>query len=236
MKIYYWKGKKNFGDLLGSLLIKKFTHLESEWAEPGNAELVIVGSLLEHLPEKWNGVIAGIGKLHERTKLNLPEAKIIGLRGPLTAKGIKKKITIADPGLLCNELVTLQDKQYEIGLIPHWSDNDLEKNSIFLTKRTKIIRVSDDPLKVITEISQCRKIVSSSLHGIILADAFGIPRRTEIAPRLAYEGGTFKFRDYNESIKMNFQTGVLQKADHYVVEEKQFALFEMFEEIKKIFS
>lgn len=55
MNTYYWRGKKNFGDFLTSLLIKRFTRLSSEWSEPDAADIVIVGSILEHLSEDYSG-------------------------------------------------------------------------------------------------------------------------------------------------------------------------------------
>src|ERR1700749_1222833 len=206
MKVYYWKGKKNFGDLLPELLIKRFTNLSSDWAEPGDSELVVVGSVLEHLPSEWNGVIAGCGKLHEHSVLNFPNAKILAVRGPLTAKalGLRHNIVLADPGLLADELVGYRDKEYDLGIIPHWTDTKLEHDVRFKKYNPKIIRVNDDPLKVIEEVAKCKKIISSSLHGIILADAYGIPRRIEISPRVLshshQEGGLFKWYDYSESI------------------------------------
>jgi len=51
---------------------------------------------------------------------------------------------------------------------------------------------------VISEIAKCRRIVTSSLHGTIVADSFGIPRQVELPPRLLQEkeGGSFKYNDY----------------------------------------
>lgn len=240
MKIYYWKAKKNFGDLLSSYLIDRFTHLSSEYASPQDAELVVVGSILEHLPYEWGGVVAGAGKLHEGSKVFLPNAQILAVRGPLSAKGLGKNIVLGEPGLLANELVPLEDKRYNLGIIPHWTDNVLEHNPIFKKYNPLIIRVGDDPLKVITQIGQCKKIVSSSLHGIVLADAFGIPRRIEIPPRTLshphQEGGLFKWKDYSLSIGMKLEIGVTQEADRNIISDKQSELFDVFEEIKKIFT
>lgn len=239
--LYYWDKQKNFGDLLSSLLIKKFVRTPFERREPNDANLVVVGSILEHLPEHWSGIIAGAGKLHENSKLKLHQANVLGVRGPLTADGMNKKnIVLADPGLLADELIPFQDKEYNLGIIPHWSDTTLEHNPIFLKYNPIIIRVNDHPIKVITQISQCRKIVSSSLHGIVLADSFGIPRRIEIAPRMLshphQEGGLFKWLDYAASLNMKLEVGLTQEADRNIVAEKQFELFDMFEEIKNIFS
>lgn len=245
MKVYYWIGKKNFGDLLAPLLIKRFCHLDSEWSEAKDSELIMVGSILEHLPGDYSGVIAGCGFLHETSIFPaLLNCKILALRGPLSAKGIgawqSRQVILADPGLIADELVGDQDKIYDLGLVPHWTDKDLEQNPIFKKYNPKIIRVDDDPLEVIKQIGQCKKIVSSSLHGIILADAFGIPRRIEIPPRsLSHphqEGGLFKWHDYSASINMKLEIGVTQEPDRNTIIEKQNELFDVFEQIKSIFS
>lgn len=242
MKIYFWNARKNFGDALTPLLLKKFCKLDSEWSKAKDAELVMVGSILEHLPEDFNGIIAGAGKLHYHTKLKFPNAQILGVRGKLTAKhlGLQGDYVLGDAGLLANELVPLEDKIYELGIVPHWSDTELEKNPKFLQYNPKIIRVADDPLKVIKEISLCKKIVSSSLHGIITADAFNIPRRIELAPSMVkkpkQEGGDYKWQDYHSSLGIPLRIGGKAFAvNRYVVEARQHELFDMFQEIKSIF-
>lgn len=240
MNIYYWNAHKNFGDLLTPLLLKKFAKLNSTWVEPAKAELISVGSILEHMPDNWGGVIVGSGKLHEGTRLGINKCKILALRGPLTAHKVKGNFAIADPGLLADELISNQDKVYDLGIIPHWTDKKLEHNPLFTKYNPKIIRVTDDPIKVITEIAQCKKIVSSSFHGLVLADAFGIPRRTEISETVLAlpqrEGGTFKFRDYSESIGLKFEVGVTQEADRNKITELQNELFDVFEEVKSLFN
>ena len=239
VKVYYWKRQKNFGDLLTTLLLKKFAHLDSEWVEPKDAELVVVGSVLDQLPEGWSGVIAGAGKLHEKTKLSFPNARILAVRGPLTAKGLKGNFVLGDPGLLADELVKIKDKRYNLGIIPHWTDTILEHDPRFIKYNPKIIHVGDNPLEVIQEISYCKKIVSSSLHGIILADAFGIPRRIEISPRVLsrpdQEGGLFKWLDYSASLGIKFEIGKTIEVDHNRVVEKEYELFDVLEEVKRIF-
>lgn len=242
MKIFYWRERKNFGDLLTKLLIKKFTGLNSTWAKPEHAELVMVGSLIHHLPKDFHGVIAGSGKLFERTKMDFPNANILGVRGPLTAKDVKKHVIWGDPGLLADELVGYQDKTTDIGIVPHWSDTDLEHRTMFYGRKwtTKVIRVDDDPLKVIRQIGSCRKIVSSSLHGIILADAFNIPRRIEIAPNMLkdpyVEGGLFKWHDYSGSIQTKLEIGKVQQIDPFIISDKQHELYDLLQKVKKIFA
>ena len=196
---------------------------------------MLLGSIMEQLPPNWAGIVAGIGKLHEKTQPHLHNAIVLALRGPLSAKGVKGDFAIGDPALLADELVGAVDKEYELGVVPHWTDKALEHNPIFLRYKPKIIRVSDDPLKVIREIGQCKKIVSSSLHGIIVADAFNIPRRTEIAPRMLthshQEGGIFKWRDYAASVGVPFKIGLTQEADRNKVMERQHELYDALQEV-----
>lgn len=240
MKLYYWKDRKNFGDLLSPLLIKKFIREDCEWAPARDPELemVMVGSILEHLPWYFRGIILGSGKLHENSAINLELAHVLAVRGPLTAKSFEQKVVMADPGLIADELVGYQEKEYEIGIIPHWSDKGLATDPRFAKYKPRIIDVAGEPLYVIREIGRCKKIISSSLHGIVVADAFGIPRRIEIAPRMLthshQEGGLFKWEDYSASLNMSLKIGVTEEADRNKVTELQHELFDTFQEVISI--
>lgn len=223
---YWWVGRKNFGDLLTPLLMARFADTEVAWAPAAKANIFAVGSILEAIPVGWKGIVAGSGRLFEDSPLHLEEATILGLRGPLSAKGIKGDFALGDPGLLADELVVV-DKEYNLGIVPHWSDTTLQTR--FGEYKPRIIRPEGDPLEVIREIGRCRKIVSSSLHGLILADAFQIPRRTELdGANFTKEGVDFKFRDYNESIGLPFIVGQTQEAPRYTVQDRQSELFDMF--------
>lgn len=237
MNVYYWKDKKNFGDALAPHIVKRFLHVDAEWSSPENADIVVIGSILDKLPHDFRGLIVGCGKLYEESVLDLPYAPVLALRGPLTANTTGTSIVLADPGLLADELVGYQNKIYNLGLVPHWTDMTLEIDPRFTKYNPKIIRVSDDPLEVVRQIGQCKKIVSSSLHGIIVADAFGIPRRIEIPPRILthshQEGGLFKWRDYSASIGMELKIGVTEQTNKDVIKQKQHELFDVFKIIRQ---
>ena len=225
---YWWKGKPNWGDLLTPLLLKKFTETEGIWASPNEAKLACVGSILGNLIKpSFTGIILGSGKLFEKDSVP-QKANILGLRGPLTAKGVKGDYILGDPGLIANELVNIKEKKYNLGLISHWSDDKLSKNPEFLKYNPVIIKSSDNPLKVIKQIGQCKKIVSSSLHGIILADAFSIPRRFEASANWDNEGHLFKMHDYNKSVGIETLIGKVQEANWNKVNDLKNGLFDAF--------
>jgi pyruvyltransferase len=239
VKTYWWEKQPNFGDALSKLLIKHFMGSDATWTPAADADLVMVGSVLEQLSKDWSGIIAGAGKLHKKSKISFPNARILAVRGPLTAIGLRGDFVRADPGLLADELVDSEDKQYKLGIIPHWTDKTLIKDPRFFRYNPRIIRVEGEPLEVIREIGRCEKIISSSLHGIILADAFGTPRRIEIAPRLLthahQEGGLFKWLDYSASINTKLQIGVTQQIDRHKVADLQSELFDVMEELRRYF-
>ena len=77
-------------------------------------------------------------------------------------------------------------------------DNDILFIDI-LREETKITEFIDD-------ICSCEKIISSSLHGIIIANAYGIPAKWFIIDNLPLEGSPYKkFYDYFISVNMPIQ-------------------------------
>lgn len=138
--------------------------------------------------------------------------EVLATRGELTRTVLrrygflseKSKVVLGDPGLLYPLL--MQDRpsvKYEVGLVPHEDDfifgKYLEGKLLSLGVRVKFIDVhSKNPLSVLDEIASCERILSSSLHGCVVADALGIPNRMLL---LSYFGRPaeqhlFKYRDY----------------------------------------
>lgn len=232
VRAYWWRAKPNFGDAIAPLLIERFTDYPAAWERVGKSDVVSVGSVLEHVPYLYDGYILGAGRMYPDSRLNLfgDTMTVLALRGPLTAKAWPRDCAIGDPGLLANELVPPQTKSIDLGIVPHIYDPDLRYRREFFSPRwiTKVINPADDPLKVIAEIGQCRKIVSSSLHGIILADAFGIPRRFEYTPRFDQEGGRFKFDDYSASIGTPLTIGETIYANRRIVGNRQHELWDAY--------
>ena len=63
---------------------------------------------------------------------------------------------------------------------------------------SKFIDVQNEPETVLKEISECENIISTGLHGLIIADSYGIPNCwCEISDKIL--GNRFKFHDYFSS-------------------------------------
>ncbi len=236
---FHWRGENtssgqvaNFGDLLGPLLLKRFSGVSSEWSAFKDANIVTVGSVLQLMPGNWHGTVAGAGKLREDSPFAYgPQTQILALRGPLTARGIPGSFALGDPGLLAPELLAqLPAKEHALGILPHWSDKALASRPEFLRYDPLIIRPDEDPLEVIRKIGSCRKLVTSSLHGAIVADAFCIPRRVE-GMWLTKIDSWFKWRDYHASVKMQFEPGVTATPKRQHVEDLTYGVWDVFREL-----
>jgi pyruvyltransferase len=238
IKAYWWRKIKNFGDGLAPFLLDHFGDADLEWSPIADASIASIGSILEHIPPQWAGYVCGAGRLKENSPLNLTHATVLALRGPLSARGIKGNFALGDPGLLADELVGPQEKQWDLGIVPHWKDDELVARFTKLIRPPSTIRVISPryhPLTVVAEIGACKRIVTSSLHGMIAADAFGIPRRVEISSALlnATEGGDFKFRDYSASINTPFEPGRMTQPSRWAIEDAKYQIFDAYKVLEK---
>lgn len=234
MNAYWWTDHNNFGDSLTPLLLEKFADITTVWAPVENAHMIVVGSILEQLPDRWDGTIVGAGRLHAHSHVDLSHATVLALRGQLSAEGVTGDFALGDPGLLCSELLPhVDEKRFDLTVVPHWSDRELAKR--FAHLHPHVIDSAADPMSVIADIAASKKIVSSSLHGIILADSFRIPRRAERFPNInaTYEGGDFKFNDYSSVLGESIEFGVLHTPDERRIEIAQAELFDVFQDLTR---
>lgn len=237
VKAYWWREVPNFGDALAPFLLERFAGIKVEWSPVSSAKVVSIGSVLEHVPPLWDGYILGSGMLCENSRLQIRQmtsgitAKIVSLRGPLTARVLPGDWPLGDPGVLADELVGLQQKQWDLGILPHFSDRELAPRFVKLMPPGTSIKIIDPlghPLDVVRQVGSCKRMVTSSLHGMIVSDAFGIPRRVEVSKALDKDGGDFKFRDYSASIKADWEPGKMTKPLHFRVEDVKFAVYDAF--------
>jgi pyruvyltransferase len=141
------------------------------------------------------------------------DARWLWCRGPRTrqavlANGGACPMIYGDPALLLPKFVAPTEKKYSIGITPHYIDYQQVKNQY---AQYKVINLLDkNPLTIVSEITQCEKIISSSLHGIITAHAYGIPAAwVKFDGKLA--GDDTKFHDHYEAFN---STAQLSTIDH----------------------
>jgi pyruvyltransferase len=128
------------------------------------------------------------------------------VRGPLTREtvlrqGIACPPVYGDPALLYPRFYRPpRAERHALGLVPHRHDvgHPLVRR---LAERPGVLLIDPraKPHDVLDRICQCAAIASSSLHGLVMAAAYGIPSLwIEVSDRV--EGGGFKFRDFYGSV------------------------------------
>jgi pyruvyltransferase len=195
----FWCRIENFGDLLTELICSHYG-LQATHANPYYAQLVGVGSILDRIPSDFAGYVLGSGFGRRKSFRPLRKARILAARGPLTWErlGRPKDCLLGDPGLLARHLLAEQPaKRFRLGLLPHYADRDLPQFAQFAQQHPDevlFINARRPPLEVFQSIAQCEGIFSSSLHGLIVADAFQIPSAWKACGEVL--GGGFKFEDH----------------------------------------
>ena len=210
LRLFWWSGG-NFGDELSRLIVAHVSGRRIEHAPAVQADLISIGSLLErHFADEfqWNsyrGVLWGCGRMYPNPPLPLSQANVRAVRGRLTLEAVTcrnaDQVVLGDPALLASELVERQEPEFPLGVIPHLSQR---RHPLFQTppldqKGVRLIDVTQPPETVLAEIARCRHILSSSLHGLVVADALGIPNGWLWTPgKRDHQIGLteFKFRDY----------------------------------------
>ena len=115
---------------------------------------------------------------------------------------------MGDPGLLLSKFYPRtkpSNPKYEVGFILHYKHQNLADNNelnliagISNFRCRQIDVKTSDYKSFVNEILDCKTIVSTSLHGLIVADSYGIPN---IWLQLrTFKLGEFKFKDYYSGI------------------------------------
>jgi len=176
LKVFWFRRPRpgNFGDILTPLILSHYGY-SVQHAMAEDADYVMVGSIAKIvLPQH---TVLGSGVMTANPTL-CAQARWRWVRGPLTRAAVLRNggscpEIYGDPALLLPRIVPPAAKQHALGIVPHYVDYDTVRA---LNPHVPVINpINADPLEVIAAITSCEKIISSSLHGIITAHAYGIP-------------------------------------------------------------
>lgn len=190
----------NFGDVLTPKILDyfgiKYTFTRN-FKDDFNA--ISVGSIAKYA--KPGTIVLGSGFMTASKHGVNRQADYRFVRGPRSRKKILEKggqcpEIYGDPAMLLPIMCDESKKMYDLGLIPHVKHyRDIKKK---YPKHHVINLETNNALDVAKEITKCRSIISSSLHGIIAAHAYGIPAAWTDWGKMYGDG--IKFHDHYESI------------------------------------
>lgn len=206
-RVRYFAGLFNWGDDINPELYELITgkkpvkmHVLDETPED---HIMMCGSILNFANE--HSIIWGAGFMHKQSTINGAPKEIHAVRGPLTAKrleelGIEVKVPYGDPSMLVTKwwgnpmYFPSQDCRY--GVIAHYID---KKRVEDWPEDIARIDIGNSLRTIIWDTCRCKKIISSSLHGLIVADMYNIPALwVKLSDNIV--GDDMKFHDYFASI------------------------------------
>lgn len=212
--MYWWDDAKhggNFGDAVSPKIVKALSGKKIDKVKAGDEpRLLACGSIIKWARKGDHLWGTGHAKIEHETAQGV---EVHAVRGPLTraalqAKGVECPEVFGDPALLLPLLYGPRklERSYKFGIVPHYVDHQRAK--VVLNDQLKrddvlLIDVMGGPENVIDQIHACDFIASSSLHGIVAAEAYGVPALwVEFSDSVA--GGGMKFRDYYLSLRERF--------------------------------
>lgn len=179
----YWLESDNLGDTLTPVIVNHL--LARKKIDPnkkvnGIKHLFAVGSVITAGIQ--DGTIWGSGVLNARLGYRLKGRKldIRSVRGPFTRTyladyGFEAPAVYGDPAIFMPEIYTPSEKievKYKYGIVMH-------KDQVIPVEDRDDVLVIDictaDYKDFVCKLLSCEKIISSSLHGIILAESYGVP-------------------------------------------------------------
>jgi hypothetical protein len=163
-------------------------------------------------------VVWGSGIINANQQVK--RATFLAVRGPetrncLLKQGYEVPEIYGDPGLVMPRFFNPKVEQtHDLGIIPHYVDYDRVKDQFKDDASVIVIDLMTTDIEVTTKtILRCKRIVSSSLHGLIIPHAYGIPAVWyRFSDKLF--GDNIKFKDYFRSVGIT----------PYIPEIKQVAL------------
>ncbi len=227
LNVCWWGNNGNWGDQLNKVLCSKISGKNINRINLTTTNNIFryycVGSILQ-TPCSPNFEVWGSGfSSKERSKLKFKPNKIHAVRGPLTREllllqDIDCPEIYGDPALLYPFFYKPNvTKKYKYGIIPHYVDADnIWVNKYKHNKNVKIINIlNHNTDKFVDDINECEILLSSSLHGIIAGDAYGIPSYwIELSDKVL--GNGFKFRDYFSSVNRPLYDPIKPKLNDYI--------------------
>jgi pyruvyltransferase len=196
VNVYYfkWYDKDNVGDLLSLItvdFVKEKLNLK-DTKKDKTIRMFAIGSVIH--TAKSDMVIWGSGIRDTQTQPPNVNFDIRAVRGPLTRKrmmenGYDCPEIYGDPALLLPLFYNPKiEKKYDYTIIPHYyKENDIPEEY----KGKMMSTFTSDWKGFIDKIIASEYIICSSLHGLILAEIYGVP-----AILYDVEKDLFKYEDY----------------------------------------
>lgn len=225
VNLKYYQGYPNAGDQFSRVVAQHYFSpdiISCDHRPLAEPNLLLLGSIL-----KWCDTmshVCGAGLISSVSKVATPPKHINCVRGPLTdffleRQGLQAANSFGDPGILAPRIFPQNASvDAQVGVIPHFVDGGSPWIKFCQQKGVLVIDTLSPLKEYFENLQRCEIILSSSLHGIIFAHAYGKPALwIELSDNVIGRG--FKFFDYYLSMgvspEMVTRLRILDNVDPY---------------------
>jgi pyruvyltransferase len=218
-RLYAHSGRtlRNFGDELSPLLLARLLGRPARWAGPESASVAAIGSILVMMLEIQRPVgdapvVWGSGLRDPRPALDVHRRPVryAAVRGPLTRDrlGLPTGTPLGDPALLAPLCLPAPRRRRSsaVVLVPHFADYQhgpsRQTMATLAAQGVVVLPPSWRPERVLDALNRAGLVLASALHGLICADAYGVPA---VPARLdaGHDEPLFKYQDYARSVGLD---------------------------------
>ena len=190
LPLFFWNEDPtvNFGDFLSKVIVERIVDTPLKcYMKKGKAQdkkLLAIGSILYFAATDdvvWGSGVNG--KILDKQFFEFTRLDVRAVRGPLTRQFLMENFQIdcpeiyGDPGLLFPYLFPEFEKKenpsIEYLIVPHYTDK------IYFPKDEyeNVIYTSEPWDLIVEKILDSKFVIASSLHAVVIAEAYGIPAR-----------------------------------------------------------
>jgi len=217
---------RNFGDELAPSILRTALGETTtvRHADAPAAEVFTLGSVLQRaaLEAGEGAAVIGAGlpqldsSLLNRVRRGVRRLDVLAVRGPETRKilGLPQTATLGDPALLLTGRIVPGGRKKGGVVVAHYSAKGntrtigtLEYHAQRLNAR--VVYTSDPLDDVLAAIGRAEWVLSSSLHGLVLADVMETPAMP--LARDAHSSRDFRFDDYGGSVGRDVRATLLRR-------------------------
>lgn len=168
----------NFGDLIGPMLVERIVAGEGLTERSEYRRLLTVGSIL-HLAKRGD-TVWGSGINPKADRLPAAQLDVRAVRGPVTQAALRRVGIVApsvygDPALLWSRFWPRENypvgTRRPVGIVPNLHD------VAGFAGDDRVIHPRGPVHDIVARILQVDFVVASSLHGVVIAESYGIPAR-----------------------------------------------------------
>lgn len=237
LALFYFLRVNNIGDRINPTIVGAMSRRPTVWVNKATGpHLLAAGSLMA--VSNAQSRIWGTCVMHPSIGVGSPRREHVkALRGKLSVTALRAAgmavgdVPLGDPGFFMSTVVPRPEstgRSYSLGLIPHYVDwNHPYVRALRKHEDVTIIDVTTPEADIISQVVSCKAIISSSLHGLVIAESYGIPNIwAALSDRVVGEG--FKFHDWFSTARSPQRTPIRARSPHDLIQAgKDAALHDM---------